>query len=325
MNYEKLVVIKDDVACGKPLALDDALTLCNMKAVNLYDLMHCANFLREKFFGNRIKFCSIINAKSGVCTEDCAFCAQSAHHHAAVATYPLLSKDKLVAAGKNAWQEGAFGFSIVTSGRGVPEHADAGIIADTFSGLRNDGHYLCASMGELTADKAAALKTSGLKRYHHNLETAESFFADICATHTYQDRVTTLRIAKEAGLEVCSGGIFGLGESWEQRIEMAFALRELKVDSIPINFLNPVKGTPLGDRPVLEPREALRIIALYRFIFPDKDITICGGREKILRDMQSWMFYAGANGTMLGNYLTTAGRPAQEDKQMLIDLGLTWD
>lgn len=322
---QNAIVLAQKIIQGQVISKDESSVLSDVKQVDIWDLMHGANRIREHFFGKRIKFCSIINAQSGACSEDCRFCAQSAHYPTSAEIYPLVDPEEIKNAAQKARDKGAAGFSIVMSGKGVVEGKDFSILQETVAGLRDEKSYLCASLGALDIVRARQLKESGLKRYHHNLETAGSFFSEICTTHSYEDKLRTIRKVKNAGLEVCSGGIFGLGESWEQRIEMAFTLRELAVDSIPINFLNPVKGTPLGTRPLLSPLEALRIISVYRFIFPDKDITVCGGRERTLRDMQSYMFYAGANGAMLGNYLTTQGRPADEDRQMVKDLGLRWE
>jgi len=270
--------------------------------------------------------CSIINAKCGGCPEDCAFCSQSVHHQTDIASYPLLPSDEIIDTAKKAFSEGATEFSIVTSGRGISEEKEISSLAETFSKFNENLNIpSCASLGLLDLDTALKFKAAGLKNYHHNLETAKSFFQNICSTHTYEESVDTVRIAKSAGFRVCSGGIFGMGESPRQRVELAFILKELDVDSIPMNFLNPIPGTPLESIPPLKPLEILKTIATYRFVFPKRDITICGGREINLRDLQALMFIAGANGTMLGNYLTTRGRASQEDLQMIKDLELEVD
>jgi biotin synthase len=181
---------------------------------------------------------------------------------------------------------------------------------------------ICCSLGQLDEGRAKRLKEAGVVRYHHNLESSRAFYRNVSKTIRYEDRLATVRAAKSAGLEICCGGIFGLGESWEDRVELATTIRDLGVDSAPLNFLRPVEGTPLETAMPLSPREALRIIALFRLMLPDKSIKVCGGREFVLRDMQSLMFYAGANGAILGNYLTTVGRPAEEDLRMAADLGL---
>jgi biotin synthase len=181
----------------------------------------------------------------------------------------------------------------------------------------------CASLGVLSKDQLSCLREAGLKRYHHNLETAESYFPTICSTHTFQERVQTIRSAQKEGFEICAGGIFGLGETPEQRIELAFTLRDLDVDSIPLNFLNPVPGTPAEHCSPLPPLDILKIISLFRFVLPEKDIRVCGGREVCLRTLQPLLYLAGANGTMVGNYLTTGGRNPEIDLQEMHDLGFT--
>jgi len=267
--------------------------------------------------------CSIINAKSGACSEDCAFCAQSAYHKTNIKIYTLLPESEVLFKAEEMKKGGATKFSIVTSGYKLKKR-EIESIANMIRLINEKIDInVCASLGILDKDTAKILKDAGLSRYHHNLETARSFFPNICTTHSYDEDIETLYIAREAGLEVCSGGIIGLGESWDQRIELAFTLKELNVDSIPINFLNPIPGTRLQDMPLLSPMDALRTIAIFRIINPEKDITICGGREKVLRDLQSWIFFAGANGVMIGDYLTTKGRNIEDDIKMIEDLGLS--
>jgi biotin synthase len=289
---------------------------------SLEDLLYAANRIRKYYRGNEVDFCSIINAKSGSCSEDCKFCAQSAHYHTAMQEHPLLEGERLLQGARAAQAAGACRYGIVTSGRGIGRTELERICAALGQIGQQTDIPRCASLGRLTPQMVERLKAVGLSRYHHNLETSARFFPNICSTHSYQERLDTVRLVKQAGLEVCCGGIFGLGEGMDDRLELAFTLRELGVDSVPLNFLVPIQGTPLQDRPLLQPREILKIIALFRFILPDKDIKVCGGREACLRDLQSWIYYAGANGGMLGNYLTTLGRPAEEDLQMVRDLGL---
>jgi biotin synthase len=211
----------------------------------------------------------------------------------------------------------------VTSGKGITSEGELDTLCKALEKIAQKTDIIpCASLGVLNPRQMKALSAAGLKRYHHNLETAESYFPKMCSTHSYQERVQTVRAAQEADLEVCSGALFGLGETGEQRIELAFALRELNVDSIPLNFLNPVTGTPLEHYPMLDPLEILKIIALFRFVLPEKDIRVCGGREVGLRTLQPLMYVAGANGTMVGNYLTTRGRNPAVDIQEIYDLGL---
>jgi biotin synthase len=285
------------------------------------DLLRYANKLRKHFKGDAVRLCSIINAKSGSCSENCRFCAQSSHNKTQVQTYPLVTGKTIKQAYGAAVAHGASCFGIVTSGNRM-SGTDIDAICAASKGLRKDGMRASVSLGELDDAALRQLKNSGVKRYHHNLETSRRFFKNICTTHSYDDRVATVKRAKKAGFEVCCGGLFGLGETMADRLDLAFTLRELEVDSVPLNFLNPVPGTPLADAPRLSPHEILRTIALFRFILPEKDISVCGGREVNLRDMQSWIFYAGASGMMIGGYLTTPGRGVEQDLRMIKDAGL---
>lgn len=279
--------------------------------------------LREKHFGHRVSFCVIINAKSGLCSEDCAFCSQSATSKAEIARYPLLPREKLVEAARAAHSQGAARFSIVTSGKGIVSVKEKREIVEAVAAIREAVPLkVCASLGLADRPFLEDLRAAGLFRFHHNLETAASFYPRICSTHTYRERLATIAAAKEAGLSVCVGGIFGLGESVAQRYEMAQTIKELGVDAIPINFLHPLPGTRLADRPLLPPLEALRVIIAFRLMFPDKTIIICGGRQPTLRSLAPLIFAAGANALMTGDYLTTKGRLPEEDRQMLEDLGL---
>jgi len=285
-------------------------------------LLVCAGKIREKFKKNSVFTCSIINAKSGFCSEDCAFCAQSAYHKTGVKTYPLLSEGEMVDQAVRMQEAGATRYSMVTSGFMLNGKEIETITNAAFSIKKKTDLSICASLGGLTEPMARQLRDSGISSYHHNLETARSYFHNICTTHDYEEDIGTIKIAQKAGFRVCSGGILGMGESWEQRVELAFTLRELEVDSIPLNFLNPIKGTRMEDNPLLPPMEALKVIALFRMINPEKDITICGGRERTLKDFQSWIFMAGANGLMVGDYLTTEGRNTAMDMEMIKDMGL---
>jgi biotin synthase len=285
-------------------------------------LFHEASRIRDHFKGRQTKLCAIVNAKSGRCPEDCTFCAQSTHHKARIDIYPLMPSQEILHKAREAETMGAHHFSIVTSGTSV-RGKDLKKVLQTLLLLKKETELrLCASLGILTQETADCLKDSGLSRYHHNLETAASFFPEICTTHAYEDDLDTLKYAKKAGLEVCSGGIFGLGESPEQRLELAYTLSKADVDSVALNFLNPIPGTPLQDSNPLRPMEILKSVALFRFILPRKDIRICGGREYGLRDLHPFVFWAGANGIMIGNYLTTKGRDYRADLQMIQDLGL---
>jgi biotin synthase len=314
-----------DAIMESPVGVLDQATACRLVALSE---AHPVTFLmsggkiRERYLGKRVFTCAIINAKSGLCSQDCAFCAQSAHHDTGVETYPLKSSAAMARRARELKFAGASRFSIVTSGIVLTE-AEVVTVCRTAEIIRREvGLEVCASLGMLTPDLARRLADSGITRYHHNLETARSFFPKICTSHDYEEDLETVRIAKKAGMAVCAGGILGLGESWEQRVELAFTLKALEVDSVPLNFLNPIPGTRLAGRSRLKSMEALRCIALFRFILPEQEILICGGREVTLKDFQSWIFLAGASGLMVGNYLTTKGRKVAEDIEMIEELGL---
>ncbi len=282
-----------------------------------------AGALRERHFGARVSLCVIINAKSGLCSEDCAFCSQAATSRAGAPRYPLLSRDELVAAAQQAAAAGAARFSLVTSGRGIISPQEQKAILKAVAAIRRATPIeVCVSLGIVDQGFLKELKAAGVYRYHHNLETAASFFPRICSTHTFVERVATIEAAKKAGLQVCVGGIFGLGESVAQRWEMARSLKELEVDAIPLNFLHPLPGTGLEGRNRLSPLEALQTIVAFRLFFPDRSLIICGGRQVTLRSLAPLIFAAGADALMTGDYLTTKGRLPEEDKQMLEDLNL---
>ncbi|NJD56631.1 MAG: biotin synthase BioB [Nitrospirae bacterium] len=285
------------------------------------ELLPAANRIRRHFRGNRVDLCAIVNAKSGKCSEDCAYCAQSAKSTAEITSYALLGKKTVLQKAEDAGNNGAKRFCIVTSGRRISEK-ELPRIADMVSSVRSLGLLPCATLGLLSEQDLKLLKNAGLERYHNNLETSERFFPAICTTHSYREKVRTIRAAVSAGLSVCSGGIFGLGETWQDRIDMAFALADLGPDSIPVNFLSPVTGTKLGRNKPLPPLEALKIISIYRFILPDRQIRVCGGRLQTLGEMNAFIFLAGADGLLVGNYLTTLGRGYAEDLDLIRNLGL---
>ena len=303
----------------------EALVLINAPDSELFPLLSAAERIRRHFHGNKVKLCGIVNAKSGRCSENCSFCAQSAHHQTACSVYPLMSEKELVTAGKNAERgQSATCFSFVTSGKTIHTDEELSMIGSALTTLAKETKLnRCVSLGTLNLEQIIKLKEAGLKRLHHNLETAESYFPKMCTTHSYKDRVKTIKFAQEAGLEVCSGGIFGLSETLEQRVELAFALKALGVQSVPINILNPVEGTPAAKNyQPLTPFEVLKLIATYRFILPTQDIGVFGGREKALGELQPLMFIAGANVTLIGDYLTTKGQAPDRDLKMIADLGL---
>ena len=303
---------------------EEALRILHSSGAELTAWMAGAHRLKENYFGDKIDLCSIINAKSGRCSENCSFCAQSAFHQTEAPIYALKSLEEIVRGAHQAQAEGNHCYGIVTSGTRIEPGDEFERILEAIRKIKQETDIApSASLGILDQTSAKALAAAGCRTYHHNLETARSYFPQVCTTHDYEEDIETVRCAKDAGMEVCCGGIFGLGESLEQRVEMGFTLRELDVDSVPLNFLNPIKGTPLQDARLLTPMDCLRVICLYRYLLPDKRITVCGGREINLREFQSWIFMAGASGTMIGNYLTTTGRDRETDLQMLKDAEVT--
>jgi len=314
---------KEELLLGADVPIDKefALYLSGLNNTDVFELFTLSNRMRLSFKGNKIDLCSIVNAKSGACPEDCFFCAQSSRSKADIKVYPLLDKGRILEAAIAAKENGVKRFCIVTSGK-KPSKREMDEICIFISEIKALGLLPCATLGMLNYTELEQLKDAGLHRYHHNLETSEAFFREICTTHTYKEKLRTIEAARSLGLSICSGGIFGLGELWEDRIDMAVALKGLGVDSIPINFLTPIKGTPFGDRDLLSPLEALKIIAIYRLILPQCEIRVCGGRPSTLRELHPYIFLAGADGLLLGNYLTTAGRNPQDDLQMIKDLGL---
>lgn len=279
--------------------------------------------IRQVHKGQLVNTCGISNAKSGRCPEACSFCSQSAHYSTDAPRYTLKDKDTLLAEARQAREQGVREFSLVASGRAMTSPVELEVIKEAVAAIREEtGMQTCASLGLMPRETLAELQAAGMQAVHHNLETARSFHANIVSTHSYDDEVDTIRAAKSLGMYTCSGGIFGMGESWEQRIELAMELRELDVDSVPVNFLNPRPGTPLADSAELSPTDCLKIIALFRLVLPTKDIIVCGGRGVNLGEAQQRIFAAGANGVMLGNYLTTAGRPADDDLRMIAAEGM---
>ena len=314
-----------DVLAGRLLDADQADTLARIDGDELYDLFYWANAVRTKHFGRSVTFCSIAAGKVGACSEDCRFCAQSARYATHVAAEPRATTDQLVEAARQGSAGGAKWFGIVNSGRAAGradiDQVAAAVPRIAAAGLKDIAP--CASLGCLTREQAVQLRQAGLTRYHHNIETSRRFFPQIVTTHTFDERIETLRNARSAGMEICSGGIFNLGETWADRIDMALTLRDLAVDMVPMNFLNPIPGTPLENRPAMAPLDVLKTITLFRLLMPTTSLKMAGGREVNLRELQSWMYYCGATSCMVGNYLTTCGRPGAVDRQLVADLGLT--
>jgi biotin synthase len=320
MNITKLT---QEVIAGKKLEKPEALYLAQTPPKDMDEFLTAAQAIREAFVGKKAFFCTITNAKSGRCPEDCSFCAQSSRYPTKVNTYSLRSPQELAQDAETAEEMGGHCFSIVLSGQGFRKEQELVQVAAAISMIKSKTQLkTCVSGGAVRKDQARRLKEAGLDSYHHNIETSRTHFPKICTTHSYPSRLATIKAAKEVGLKLCSGGIFGVGEDWEDRVEMALLLRELGADSIPLNFLNPIAGTPLGNKGLLPKNEALKIIALFRFLLPDKKITVSGGREVTLKEEQSQIFAAGANGLLLGNYLTTNGRDYREDLEMVKQMGM---
>ncbi|MFP5212615.1 MAG: biotin synthase BioB [Acidobacteriota bacterium] len=299
---------------------ETALAILQCDADEIPEVLAAATMLRKRYFGRTIHLCSIMNAKSGSCSEDCTFCAQSAHHETHSSTFPLASRDELIGTYREASELPIGHFGVVTSGRALSD-SDVSRICDAARSCSKPGVEWCASLGCVDRDRLLKLKEAGFKRFHHNLESSESFFPSVCTTHSYELRIETVRTVKEVGLEICCGGILGLGESLEQRVEFASILAREKVDSIPLNFLIPIAGTRLENLQPMAPLDMIRSIAMFRMMNPASELKVCAGRVH-LRDLQSMLFYAGATGMMVGPLLTVAGRDVQQDMQVLRDLGL---
>ena len=295
------------------------------EALKLYDLeqkelFFAASKIRVKHKNNKIKICSIINAKSGQCGENCKFCAQSAFSNTSVEVYPLKTPETIVDCAKNAIDNKAGCFGIVSSGNYLNE-SEVDALCDAFK-KEPDAGKISVSIGRLSESILVKLKRAGINKIHHNLETSENYFPNVCTTHTFNERVETIKKAKALGFKICSGGLFGIGESRQDRISLAFVLKELEVESVPMNFFIPIKGTPLEKVEKLHPEEILKTISIFRIILQKQDIMVCGGREVNLGDFQSLIFQAGANGMMSGGYLTTGGSDIDTDMRMIEDLGL---
>jgi len=300
---------------------DEALKISAVQGAEIFGLFAAANKIRSTFRGDFVDLCAIVNAKSGACPEDCSYCAQSSRSRTETSIYPLINKNAVIEKAREARDAGVKRFCIVTSGRKIGEN-ELKEICSMIKDVRALGLLPCSTLGLLNKDELGRLKDSGLERYHHNLETSERFFPEICRSHTFSDKLKTIDAALSAGLSVCSGGIFGLGETWEDRIDMAFKLKELPIDSVPVNYLIPVKGTPMEEQDLLNPFEALKIVSLYRFILPQKEIRICGGRMQVLGELNSMVFMAGADSLLTGNYLTTTGRSYGDDFRLISECGL---
>lgn len=322
MSRKNLLDLAEAIQAGERPDMTTYRELIDLPNEKVLWLCAGADMLRQEQFGRSVHLCVICNGRSGRCSEDCAFCSQSAHGSAKVDEYPLMSAEDLARPGITLQHTPVNRYSIVTSGKRLSRKETA-IVASGLSLVDEAALKTCASLGTLDRPALETLKNAGVTRYHHNLETAKSYFQNICTTHTYQERVDTIEAAREAGLSICSGGIFGMGESNAQIAEMALALRDLNVDSVPLNFLVPVEGTAGPRLYNLTPMKCLKIIAFFRYVLPKTEIIICGGREFNLKNLHPLVFYAGASGIMTGDYLTTTGRSMADDLALLEMLGMT--
>ncbi len=304
----------------KTISPSRALEILQTPLEQIQSLLQLSDGMRTERFSDRISFCSIINAKSGNCTEDCAFCAQSSKSSTSHNSYPMMDAYRILSARKMAGEIGSGHFSVVTSGSS-PTEKELDDICDIISREQNGKPFWCASLGILSLQQLRLLKDAGLRRYHHNLETDRTYFPEICTTHTWQDRVDTVRNAMLAGLEVCSGGIIGLGESLSQRVSMAFQLRDLEVDSIALNFLIPLEGTRIDSRQKrLLPADMLKTLIMFGMVCPDSELRLCAGR-KMLDGYEKEIFRAGVTGIMIGDLLTVSGSNIQDDLKLLETAG----
>lgn len=329
-THERLSDLGQRILDGGHLTRDEAMWLFNLEsAADIFDLLAWANRLREHFKGNKVHLCSIVNAKAGACSENCSFCAQSSFYQTGSPRYGFIDPEPVIEAADEANRNNVTAVGLVAAWKGLNEGPMLDEVCDRIRELKGSGKTRPdASLGIIKNQRVAdRLKEAGLECYGHNLESSKRFFPQHCSTHNYEDRVETIGYLKKAGIKICSGGIIGMGETREDRCDLAFALKELGANVVPINILNPIPGTPFEKNPPLPPLEILKTIACFRFILPRQEIMIAGGRTVNLRDMQSMVFTAGASALMVGNYLTTLNQPIEKDLQMLKDLGLDpdWD
>lgn len=309
----------NEIIEGRRLTREDELSF--LLESDLEELKAGANRIREELCGNHVDLCTIINGRAGRCSENCKFCAQSSHHHTDAGEHGVLEIDEFVETCKHYEKKGAHRFSIVTAGRTLTGR-DFDMTVEAYRQMTKEcpRMQLCASHGLLTQEQFVALRKAGVNRYHANIETSRRNFPNVCTTHTFEDKIACIKAAQKAGMKICSGGIIGMGETWEDRIDMALTLAELKVDSIPLNSLIPIPGTPFGELTPLTEEEILRTIAIFRFINPTADVRLAAGRT-LMSDSGENAFFAGANATITGDMLTTSGNNTEEDKQMLSACG----
>ncbi|MCS6771981.1 MAG: biotin synthase BioB [Kiritimatiellae bacterium] len=299
---------------------EEALAILQSDDDDLLALLHAAFRVRRRFHGRDVRLHVLRNAKSGLCRENCAFCSQAIGAYSGVQRYPMQTVEELVEGARKAYELGAVKYCMVTSTRG-PSERELDVICEAVRRIKSEMNIkICTSLGILTEAQAVRLAAAGVDRFNHNLETSRAFFPKICQTHTFEDRVQTVKFAKAAGMEACCGGIMGMGETLEDRVDLAFTLRELEVESIPVNFLDPRPGTPLAHLEKMSPVEALKCLCMFRFVNPTRDIRIAGGREVVLRHMQPLALYP-ANSMFTEGYLTTGGQGYEKDMAMLREAG----
>lgn len=309
--------IKEKVINGYNITKEEALKLYNSP---LDELTESANEIRKYFCGNKFDICTIINAKSGKCSEDCKYCAQSAFYNTNIDEYPILEKEKILKDVKNNDENGILRYSLVTSGRCLTD-SEIENVCDIVREIKNNTNIqVCVSLGLLKEEQFKKLKEAGVSRIHNNIETSRQYFNSVCTTHTFDDKLETIKAAQRAGLTVCSGGIMGIGESISDRIDMAFTLRDIGINSVPINMLNPIPGTPYENLKPLTINDMKRIVAVYRFILPKASIRLAGGRG-LMKDSGKECFTSGANAAISGNMLTTSGITIETDLKLLEELG----
>ncbi|MGH7197981.1 MAG: biotin synthase BioB [Candidatus Omnitrophota bacterium] len=307
---------------GGAISREEALALSDMPQVFIPYLAAAANEVRQTFAGNAIESCALSNIKSGNCSEDCKFCSQSAHYKTESPVYPQITVEEILSQARAAEAMGATEFCMVSSGWGATNEREFQVVLEAVRRISDETKlFVDCSLGFLTGGQMRQLKEAGLYRNNHNLEASKNYFDKICTTHTYRERVSHVEMVRHFGIHPCSGGILGMGETPADRIDLAFELKRLDAHCVPINILNPRPGTPLENVETLGPLEIIKTIAIYRLILPKSTIKIAGGREVNLRDLQALAMQAGANGLILGNYLTTMGRNPAQDLQMMKDLG----
>lgn len=316
-NMESIEQLKEKVLKGYQVTEEEAVHLYEEP---LEEVCRAADEIRRFFCGDKFDICTIINGKSGKCSENCKFCAQSAYYHTSAKEYPLLDTDDVVRQARYNAERGVLRYSIVTSGRALNDGEIEKMCEAIRAVKEKVGIEVCVSFGLLTEEQFLRVKEAGASRVHNNLETSERNFPNICTTHTFEDKVCAIRAAQAAGMEVCSGGIMGLGETVGDRVDMAFTLRKLGVKSVPVNMLNPIPGTPYGQNERLSADDMRRIAAVYRFILPDAAIRLAGGRG-LLEDKGEKIFCSGANAAISGDMLTTAGYTVESDMEMVSRLG----